>query len=475
MSTDPELRAYVDSLSREAMASLLLDLAGRLPAVADALAARRRATGGEAGKIAAGIRGDLKAFRRSGPWPNFESIRERLARLHDAGAADAMLELAAPIVEVGAELIEETEDEGDLAEEVAACLDLVFAALPQSSLPPHEQILWAVDLELRDPYDLTQGSAALWDHPEPAVWSQVADALRARLERQPPGSPTDDSARYARDAVVKRLLTALDKANRADEAIALLSEEARRAGSYQSLVDALRSAGRAAEAEQWARAGLAAGSDSRAADTLRQTIRELRAAAGDWPAVAALQAETFFKHPSLHAFQRLLAGSGRAGVEQAVRAAALRYLEDGVRPDAAAGWPLPPADPPEPAGAPQHFPQYDALIQLAINEKRPDDVLRWYDRARAEQARLNLTNDAVAAAIAPAYPERAAQIWRELAAQQLRHAEARAYEQAVVYLGRLRAVVPEPEWRAELEGLKATYRRRPRLVEAIDKVLQDLG
>lgn len=179
MSTDPELRAYIEGLSREAMAALLLDLAGRVPAVAEALAGRRRATGGEAGKIVAGIRRELSASRRSGPWPDFESIHERLAQLRDAGAADAMLELAGPIIEAGADLIEETEDEGDLAEEVVACLDLIFDVLPQSSLPPHEQILWAIDLELRDPHDLTQGSAAVWEHPEPAAWSQVADALRS--------------------------------------------------------------------------------------------------------------------------------------------------------------------------------------------------------------------------------------------------------------------------------------------------------
>lgn len=118
MSTDSELRISVDSLSREAMAALLLDLAGRIPAVADAILARRRATGGEAGKIAASIRRELSASSRSGPWPDFESIQERLAQLRDAGAADAMLDLAVPIIKVGSELIEETEDEGDLAEEV---------------------------------------------------------------------------------------------------------------------------------------------------------------------------------------------------------------------------------------------------------------------------------------------------------------------------------------------------------------------
>lgn len=474
MSTDSELRAYVDSLSREALAALLLDLAGRVPAVTTALAARRRTTGDEVGKLAASIRSDLKFSHRSGPWPDFVSIRERLAQLSALGAADTMLELAAPVMEAGAELIEESEDEGDLAEEVAACLDLVFAALPQSSLPLHEQILWMIDMELRDAYDLTRGSAAIWDESvAPAVWLQVADALRARLEQLPPGSAGDNSAGYARNGLVDRLLTALDNADRSAERLALLTEEARRAGSYQRLVRELRAAGRVAEAEQWARAGLVANADPLATEALHRAISELRAEAGDWTTVAALQAEAFFRQPSLHTLQRLLADSARAGVELTVRAAALRYLEDGIRPDTAAGWPLPTTEPSQPPGAPQRFPQYDALIQLAINEQRPDDVLHWYDRARTEGVRLNLTDEIVARAIASANPERAAAIWRELIARQLRHADLRAYDMVARYLGQLRTVVPEPEWRAELEGLKASYRRRPRLVEAIDKLLQE--
>jgi hypothetical protein len=197
MSADPELRAFIDGLSREALATLLLDLAGRLPAVADALAARRRAVGGDAQKLAATIRSELSgARRRSGPWPNFEAIRDKLVLLRDAGATDAMCDLAGPIIEAGADLIEETE--------VAACLDLIFAALSTSSMSPDAQILWAIDMELRDPFDLCRGSAAVWDRPEPPmVWGQVADVLRTRRRGSyryggwtgPPGASGSDLAR----------------------------------------------------------------------------------------------------------------------------------------------------------------------------------------------------------------------------------------------------------------------------------------
>ncbi|MBX0328568.1 hypothetical protein K2Z83_12860 [Oscillochloris sp. ZM17-4] len=475
MSVDPELRAFIDGLSRDALAALLLDLAERMPAVADALAARRRAVGGDAQRLAATIRSELSgARRRSGPWPNFEAIRDKLALLRDAGAADAMCDLAGPILEAGADLIEETEDEGDLAEEVSACLDLVFAALPASSMSPDAQILWAIDMELRDPFDLCRGSAAVWDRPKPpTVWGQVADVLRARLDRMPPSKPDDHEARFTRDSLLNRLVAVLGKAGRAEEVFDLVAVEARRAGSYPRMVTQLRAAGRLAEAEQWARDGLAAGGRPGADGELRQAIRELRAQAGDWDAVAALQADAFFSAPSIHTLQRMLDDSTRAGVAPTVREAALRYLEDGVRPDGQAGWPLPPADPPQPTTAAQPFPQYELLIQLAIAEQRPADVLSWYDRARAAKARLSVAEDRIATAVGQAHPERAAAIWRDLATRQIAQANVRAYDEAARQLRRLRAVLPEPAWRAELEGLKAAHRRKPRLVEAIDRLLQE--
>src|SRR5439155_23295815 len=134
-------------------------------------------------------------------------------------------------------------------------------------------------------------------------------------------------------------------------------------------------------------------------------------------------AEEFFAHPSLAGLHKLLQAADRAGCKDPVQAAALRFLETGIRPSPATAapsplidrqrasrsgrkatasqkpapssaadvWPLPlPVSPrPTPTARPgvpaaEPKPHYVVLLELAIEEKRPDDVLKWYDLLRTE-------------------------------------------------------------------------------------------
>ena len=172
----------------------------------------------------------------------------------------------------------------------------------------------------------------------------------------------------------------------------------------------------------------------------------------------------------------------------AVRAAALYYLESGQLPQRVArsagetnipAWPLP-----ETGIAPieqrylLQFPQLGILIELAISEGQPAEVLRWYDRrSPARYARINA--DAVADAVAGSYPERAAAIWQELAEARIAQTKPAAYEEAAVYLRKLRRVWTEhgkaAEWRSYVEGLRAANKRKRRLIETLDALLRERG
>src|SRR5205823_13434307 len=70
------------------------------------------------------------------------------------------------------------------------------------------------------------------------------------------------------------------------------------------------------------------------ADQLRQRVRELTAKRRDWPTVAALRAEEFFEHPGVGTLHELEKAARKAGCAEAVRAAALHFLETGKRPAA---------------------------------------------------------------------------------------------------------------------------------------------
>ena len=154
--------------------------------------------------------------------------------------------------------------------------------------------------------------------------------------------------------------------------------------------------------------------------------------------VAAHAACRFFDRPSPSTFDELVKAAKKAEVEEPVRAAALRFLETGV--DAVSGrlpasrgrhdhahrvfdqeasrfdlgrqrhprnrrrpapdqlkidpaWPLPMPDylipllnrPGRYDSAPR--PHLEVLLEMAMAAKRPDEVLRWFDKMRSEPQR----------------------------------------------------------------------------------------
>ena len=54
-------------------------------------------------------------------------------------------------------------DEGETANEISSCTPIVFRALSESSLSSVEQMIWVVDAELNDEYELCQGAEEFWE------------------------------------------------------------------------------------------------------------------------------------------------------------------------------------------------------------------------------------------------------------------------------------------------------------------------
>jgi uncharacterized Zn finger protein len=118
--------------------------------------------------------------------PDYSEIRDRLELLLRQGYADQVLALGEELLDAGIRQVEQSYDEGETAMEVASCLTIVFRVLKQSSLAPAEQLLHAINMELRDSYDLCAGSAAFWEHERAAAdCSIVADALIEQLVHLP--------------------------------------------------------------------------------------------------------------------------------------------------------------------------------------------------------------------------------------------------------------------------------------------------
>ena len=117
------------------------------------------------------------------------------------------------------------------------------------------------------------------------------------------------------------------------------------------------------------------------------------------------------------------------------------------------------------------------LIDIAIAEKRPDEVIRWHDQSEARPMGLGRTwlqEDQVAKAIVEAYPERAIAIWKKLAEGQIAQAQPKAYEVAAGFLRNMRRTFKklgrDKEWQSYIAGLRQANARKRRLLEVLDSL-----
>lgn len=375
---EPTLQAFLAAHTQNELVALLIGLAQRFPEVREALAVRQMLANDNADQLEAEVLGRIITATAQPAWyngrdewyqPDYSPIYDGLTLLLNQGHADAVVRLGEHLLEAGISQVEQSHDDGETAISLA------------SSLPPGEQLMWAIDALLRDPYDLCRGAHDVLALPFPTdAWSSVADNLLSRLNSSPAaGNFTQE---YQHGRVIDFAILALEEAGRDQEIIPLCLQEAAAGRGYQRLVGRLLDAGRSTEAEQWARTGIAATARQHPgiAGSLREVLYKLRSEANDWAMVAALHAESFFDSPSLASMQALMAAAERAGVVPAVRAAAMHYLESGQLPQRMArqagntaipAWPLPETGiPPTERRFPLQFPQLRLLIELAISEGR---------------------------------------------------------------------------------------------------------
>jgi uncharacterized Zn finger protein len=379
----------------------------------------------------------------------------------------------------GKEQIEQSDDEGETADEIAQAMPIVFKALAKCSLPDTDKLERAVDLGLRDEYGLCRGLDEFMHRKfGKKTWSDLADRLLVRLKNMKPDKQEDTFFRfYRRDNLSDEVVRALENAGRTEEALSLCFQEAELTGSYERLVRKLRKAGRTAEAEEWIRKGVKEfkGKLPGIASSLKGALLEIRQQKKDWPFAAALRADDFFEDPGLKAFKDLQKACEKAKVWPKVRNACMTFLETGVHPGGKSGWPLPDTGFGKPEKPRREKPPFtDILIDIAMNEKRIDDVLRWYDvqKQRASVWFGSRRDNEVASAIARKYPDRAIAIWKKIAEWHISQTNVGAYGEAVTYLKKvcktLDGLGKPADWTAYLANLTETNKRKTRLVQMLN-------
>jgi uncharacterized Zn finger protein len=139
-------------------------------------------------------------------------------------------------------------------------------------------------------------------------------------------------------------------------------------------------------------------------------------------------------------------------------------------------WPLPApeVEPPTTSkrGDHQQFPDLATLIDIAITEKRIDDVVELYQRLRKTKRWGWERDKTVAQAVVDTHPDLALGIWKDIVDGLIGQVKPKAYVEAAVYLRFMKKVYTQnkrlEDWRELLEGLRTKHKAKRRLMGVLD-------
>lgn len=483
-----EIDSFLKGKTNAQLIELILELADRYPDIGQDLSDRRQIVSGDVKSMVTRLRKDIREIGEEPGWqnywrgegytPDYSNIRTKLEILLNAGHADEVLTLGEELLSTGVRQVMESHDEGETAMEISECIPVIVRALDQSSLTPADKLAWAVDAVLKDEFDLCEPMAEyLMRRHKKGDWSLLADRLLGRLKTFKSSREEDSfGGRYRRDRLSDWTIHALERAGRTGEIIPLCEVEAKKTGSYDRLVTQLIAHKRYEDAERWIQEGIREVGQQwpGIASNLRGKLREIRTRQKDWIAVAAMQADEFVRHASQATYKDCKKASEKVKVWPKVRQCILTYLESGILPWEQQGWPLPKTDLDQTDVHHQkQFPMIENLIDIAIFEKKPDQVLRWYDqRPQRRYGWYSMNEDRIASAIKTHDPDRAVAIWKAMAEGLIAQVKPQAYQEAAKYLRKagqvMSQLIKQKEWDQYLKELKETHFRKRRFIEIME-------
>lgn len=490
----PRIENMLAGKTRDELQALLVELALDFPEVSRRLRDTARLEGGQVDQLVRSLRKEIRHLTSEDAWynpwkeegnlPDYSHVEEQLEALLTKGHADAVFELGEELWERGVRQVEESHDEGETALAIASCLGVVLRALPHTTLTPPEQLLWRVEHELDDEYNLLDGADAVLNDPDYTQehWREVAAVLEALLNKLEVPKSGKFSATYRRERLMNWLRQAYSRSGEAQKVIPLLEQEADRCRSYDLLVKTFLEAGEHEQARQWCIRGFKKTIEDAPgiASGLQTRLRELAEAEGRYDLAAAYRAEDFFERPSENTYSDLLRAAEKVEAWPAVRSGVLDYLQTGQRPTGGGkgkeNWPLPAPEVRKTAipgkVSMQSFPNREMLIEIAILEKRYDDaVLIYQDLAKTRRWGWSI-DEQLARAVATSHPDVALQIWQSIAERLIGQVKPKAYQEAAGYLRQMHKVYEQAgrlaEWKTLLMRLRTQHKAKRRLIEVLD-------
>ncbi len=491
-----EVKAILAKKTQKELLELLIGLIQHNPIIGQQILKTKRAVNFDAKKLIASTRKKIIKLTAEPAWsdywsyencyiPDFSPITENLNKLLEHKHADAVIELCEELFSRGNEQINESSDDGELVEEIGQCLSIVYVALPQSSLEPAKQLLWTIDHYLEDEFCLLD-SLDLFDAPiyHGSHWQEVANILEDRLNSKKGRYQN----RHKRSYVINILLDVYGRAGWEERAIPLLEAEVDSCvDCYQILVNKLLEAGETEKAKYWCVQGYKQTNNewTGIASTLKGKLREIAAEEKRYDMVASYQAHDFFLSPSDKSFSELKKTCEKIKCWSEVRQAAIDFLKTGKLPykstksSGKTAWPLPALEivpSKNRYGNDNCYPDLDTLIDIAILEKRNDDVVAHYQNMINKNSRWVgiKTKDSVAQAVSNTHSNIALKIWQGIAENLIAEVKPKSYQEASFYLRKMRKVYKKQknmsEWQNLLQEIRRKHKAKRRLMEVLDNL-----
>ncbi|AKB35005.1 hypothetical protein MSSAC_0415 [Methanosarcina siciliae C2J] len=127
-------------------------------------------------------------------------------------------------------------------------------------------------------------------------------------------------------------------------------------------------------------------------------------------------------------------------------------------------------------------PAFDLLIEIAIQEEDPEEVVYWYEElkksgAEAESHWLSISENQIANTVKVKYPEIALDIWKKRAEKLISETKVSSYEEAFPYLRKVKETLEasgkKEAWEAYLSEIKKVNKRKKKLLEILDRLGAD--
>lgn len=479
----PAIEAWLHGQSVKALADLLLDICRIYPDIATDLGDRLDAARGDTAGLMQKIRQQANTVMDGPDWEyndydsaaDYSKLLKTMERALPLGVADELLDVMDNVLEAVQEQTGYIDDDY-FAVEAAECYAAAVKILRASTLTPMQKLLWAIAHILADQYDIDEAlHQYLEERHAPDSWSGVADKLLSQLQKQ---AASENYKNWERDQLSKFAIHALEKSGRDAEIIPLCEQEAPLTMSYERLVSRLLKAGRFDEAERYIALGVAitCAELPGIAASLRRLRTEIYFDRADWPRVLIYHVCEFVESESTNNYAEVEKVAARIQLWPQVRTLLLEYLQSGVVPWQQPGWNLPMPDQVELSRGGRgrnEFPKVEVLIEIAIMEKDPAEVVRGYERLPKDNTywydRLELK---VAEAVKSHAPDLALAIWKKLAEAEIARTKPAAYHIAGTYLRKIKNLMTglkrEPEWCDYLIRLRTVNVRKKRLLEVLN-------